>query len=406
MATFNEELFDAMLRHQIGLLRFSGTLRNRIFRLLDATESDIRAQIQSRLHRGSSRALTPAALRRADRLFEAIKATRIRAWKQVDELWFGELRKFAVAESKFVAGIIGTTFPVELGFQIPDPARLRAIVNTRPFEGRTLREWAQNIRRADLDRIQAQIRIGLTQGETLQQISRRIVGTASLRGRNGVTAITRRQAEAITRTAVNAIGAASREELYAANADIIQEEVFAATLDDRTTPICRSLDGKRFKVGEGPRLPLHFKERSLRLPSIDGEVVGERPIKEFTRKQLIREFSEQQGLARVPRNRGGLPHGTKGKFDDFARRRMRELTGTTPAKTTYAEFLRRQSAAFQDDVLGKTKGRLFRQGGLDLDRFVDSSGRELTLAEIARFDAQAFRNAGLDPSDFLVRRSA
>ena len=40
-------------------------------------------------------------------------------------------------------------------------------------------------------------------------------------------------------------------------------------------------------------------------------------------------------------------------------------------------WLGRQSAAFQDDVLGRTRGLLFRKGGLRLDRFVNRAGDEL-----------------------------
>ena len=49
---------------------------------------------------------------------------------------------------------------------------------------------------------------------------------------------------------------------------------------------------------------------------------------------------------------------------------------------------------------------MFRRGGLTMDRFVDRNGREFSLDELARSDADAFRAAGLDPSDFLQSRAA
>ena len=81
--------------------------------------------------------------------------------------------------------------------------------------------------------------------------------------------------------------------------------------------------------------------------------------------------------------------------------RTRELIGRVPAKVDYQTWLGRQSATFQDDVLGVTKGRLFRRGNLPLDRFVDANDLEKTLTELARSDADAFIAAGLDPEDFL-----
>ena len=123
-------------------------------------------------------------------------------------------------------------------------------------------------------------------------------------------------------------------------------------------------------------------------------------MKPVTEKGLIREFTSKEKITGVSK-RANLPRGTKGKFDEFARKRTRELVGTVPAKTTYQEFLTNQSKQFQDDVLGKTKGKLFRSGGLKLDKFVDSSGREFTLSRLALDEASAFRAAGLDPKAFL-----
>lgn len=165
---------------------------------------------------------------------------------------------------------------------------------------------------------------------------------------------------------------------------------------------CRSLDGETFELDDEKRpvLPLHHRERSLILPTLDPEPMGTRPARNFTQKQLLREFAAENGFD-APTSRAKLPRGTKGAFDAFARKRMRELTGQVPAKTTYSEFLKRQSAANQDDILGKTKGRLFRRGDLTLDKFVDESGRELRLDELAKLEPDSFRRAGLDPEDFF-----
>ncbi|MEE8519343.1 MAG: hypothetical protein V3S98_09490, partial [Dehalococcoidia bacterium] len=144
----------------------------------------------------------------------------------------------------------------------------------------------------------------------------------------------------------------------------------------------------------------HIQCRSLRVAVLDGPTIGVRPARPFTEKQLVREFTGKEGITGVG-TRAGLPRGTKGKFDTFKQQRVRELTGRTPAKVDYQQWLGRQSAMFQDDVLGKTKGRLFRRGGLKLDKFVNRAGDARTLSQLARTEAAAFRAAGLDPSDFL-----
>ena len=395
--TVNEDFLDALIRHQIGLMRLSGSIRNRILKILDATEKDLRREIAKRATLNRDGTLSAARLRVLDKLVRRIRGA---AWDKVTTIWLEELVELAKAEPKFLAMAASTVSPVVLDTVLPSVSTLRAIVSTKPFEGRVLKRWAANIARADIERITGSIRIGMIQGEGPQSIARRIVGTARLRGADGVTAITRRNAAALTRTAVTAISNQAKRAFYEENKDIFEMELYVATLDARTTPICRSLDGETFPIGEGPIPPLHFACRSLRVANFDDDDISRRPTKSSTDKQLLREFTEKEGLPKVS-SRGALPRGTRGPFDIFSRARVRELTGTVPAKVDYGEFLRRQSVEFQNEVLGVTKARLFRRGGLDLDRFVNRQGDELTLAQLAQSDAGAFRAAGLDPDDFL-----
>ena len=62
----------------------------------------------------------------------------------------------------------------------------------------------------------------------------------------------------------------------------------------------------------------------------------------------------------------------------------------------YQKWLKRQPAGFQDEVLGKTKGALFRRGGVGVDKFVDMrSGRSFTLDELKNREGQAFMKANI-----------
>lgn len=69
-------------------------------------------------------------------------------------------------------------------------------------------------------------------------------------------------------------------------------------------------------------------------------------------------------------------------------------------RETYAEWLAAQPAAVQDTALGATRGRLFREGKLAIDRFTDPVGRPYTLAQLAATRPETFIRAGLDPDDF------
>ena len=60
------------------------------------------------------------------------------------------------------------------------------------------------------------------------------------------------------------------------------------------------------------------------------------------------------------------------------------------SKTSYGEWLARQPASFQRDVLGPARYELFSKGGLTIDRFVDDNGKTLTLKELREREPMAF----------------
>lgn len=395
--TAQQLYFDSLLRHQIYLLRLAGSLRNEVVRLLDATDLEIAEQIAGRL--GTNKRPIPTRLAQADRLFRDLRRLRDAAWQEASKTLRRNLDELTQAEVRFLQSAVEASVYVELETLIPPVSKLKALVTNSPMQGRVMSDWASTLRRQDRKRIEDQIRIGIVQGQSSQDIARRVVGTARLRGRDGATQITRRNAQAIARTAVIHFSNAARGEFLQANARYFRDELYAATLDGRTTPICRSLDGNRYPVGVGPQPPVHWQCRSVRVATFDGDTLGERPFKATTQRMMLREYARLNGLP-TPLNRAALPRGHKGPFDAFSRRRGRELTGRVPLTTTYQEWLRTQTREFQDDVLGATRARLFRRGGLQLSKFVNRKGDEITLADLAKKERQAFLAAGLDPGNF------
>lgn len=394
--TSNSLILAALIAHQITLLRLGAGITKQLHKLLDDTEEDLRKQIEKRLAKINGSAL---ALTRLKAIEQVIKDIRGAAFKKVGEDLAKQMSQLVKAEPVIVASIIEDKLPVVVDMTIPNATTLATLVRVQPFEGRTLKEWAKKLERDDLERLTGQLRIGIVQGETTQQIVRRIVGGSSTNGTSGATELTRQHVESVSRTATNFYANQARKELFLANADIIDEELYVATLDARTTPVCRANDGKRFPLGEGPIPPLHFRCRSLRVAIIDGIVAGERPMKPVTEKMLLRRFTLENNLSPV-KTRGALPRGYKQDFDAWSAKEVRAMVGRVPAATSYQEWLKAQSKEFQDDVLGKSKAVLFRKGGLTLDKFVDRQGTELTLAQLAKKYEAAFKKAGLDPKDF------
>lgn len=397
--TANEALLDALVRHQTFLLRYSGFVRNRIWTILDRTEAAIAAEIRDRLENNVG-LTSPVEVRRMQALIKAIDGIRSEAWTDANSWLSDQMSDLGYQEPIALQGMIQTVAPVLVETVLPAARLLRAIATTRPFEGRLLREWGDALQAEDLRRIHAAIQMGMVAGETTDAIVSRVMGTKLLKGTDGVTEMTRRQVAAITRTAIQHVANSARNDFMLENADVMLGEKFVATLDSRTTPVCKANDGKVFPVGTGPRPPLHIACRSLRVAVLDGELLANRPYKGSTTKQLLREFTEENKLPRVT-TRDDLPRGTKGSFDEWARKRVRQLTGQTPVTESYQTWLSRQPTWFVEDTMGKTKARLFKDGGLKLDKFVAADGTELTLGQLAVKQAEAFRAAGLDPDDFV-----
>ena len=63
------------------------------------------------------------------------------------------------------------------------------------------------------------------------------------------------------------------------------------------------------------------------------------------------------------------------------------MSGQVPADMKYADWLKKQSAAIQDDVLGPTRAKEFR-AGKPLGAFFNEKGRLLTLDGLKQRDAR------------------
>ena len=396
--TVNEDILDAMVRHQTYLLRYSAFVRNRITELLNATEEDLAEKILGKLP-GNPQLKTSEEWKRLERLKAQLTVIRMGAWEEARKFLEAEMVSLAISEPVFLNNTITGAAPVVLQTVMPTERMMRAVALSRPFEGRVMKQWAQKMASDDITLIHSAIQRGMVQGETNHAIARRVVGTQAFQGTDGVTQTTRRQVMAVVRTAVMHVSHSARNEFIKDNSDIITSEQFTATLDSRTTLVCAGNDGKIFPVGKGPQPPLHYQCRSLRVPALDPELMGERPARPHTDRQLLREFSEEQGFKPVLK-RDGLPRGMKGKYDAYAAQRKRELIGRVPATRSYQDWMTKQSTEFQNDTLGRTRATLFRKGDLTLDKFTDRAGNELSLSQLAKREAGAFRAAGLDPKDY------
>lgn len=240
----------------------------------------------------------------------------------------GELLELAGYEAEFIDDMFADAYEgLRASFQTVPLENVRAAAMSNPFQGIHLRwakpdQHASELVRRNFRAAVGEIERGFIEGESNATIAARI--------RPLVRVKSARDVETIAITAVKHISSAARQEWHKVNPGVIESERWNAVLDGRTSEICRSRDGKVYEVGKGPQPPAHPRCRSTRV----------------------------------------------GIDDDYP----------PPRKRTYDQWLRDQSEAAQDEILGKAKADLFRDG-LTLDRFFDERrGREYTIDELRAMD--------------------
>lgn len=338
MPTVNEKILDAQIRHSVYLERYKSGVLKKIIGLLNRTEADLIEQIAGRLANIVDRGydLGPDTTKRLNDMLTDIRERRSKVYTALANQLFTEMVDFAGYEADFQIRIAENA-GVEIDLAMPSNAQLKAVVQSQPFQGRLLKEWGRSLERADVQRIQDAIRIGITEGQTTDQIVRRIRGTKAAKYQDSILEIARRDAEAVVRTAIAHTQNRARMEVFNANYDVIPGVQYAAVLDSRTTQLCASRDGKVYRLDNAPAIPAHFRCRSIYVPY----------------------FGEPQG----------------DRASQF---------GPVPASTNYAEWLKKQPVSVQEEVLGVKKAQLFRSGKVALDKFVDKSGHVYTLKELAQ----------------------
>ena len=426
MADANQEYFDAQLRHQIGVRRYTAGEVKRTLEILDKADAEIAEKLRIRLGKLGDGPIDFTTARWKS-LAADVQQARAALWRKLYEENKTNGGKFAEVEVDFETRNVQATLPVRVDLAAVDLVALKAALNQQPFAGgalaaRNLQQWFDGLSVADQQRIIESMQLAFAQGESVEQALRRIVGTRAGNFEDGVLAMSRRNAEAVVRTWFNNVSNRARESVFEANEDIIVALKWNSTLDGRTSAICRGRDGAFAPVGKkalpsnlrpkldppGARPPAHPSCRSVMVSVFDPDGImnkaGERP---FVRDARTRRMREKDFRQEAIQEAGGLgpwrkltPGQRNGIISKNRKNWAAQNIGQVPPDTTYNDWMKRQPAAFQSEVLGVTKARLFRKGGLTLDQFIDRRGNELTLKQLARQQADAFENAGLDPADY------
>lgn len=343
MTNAERKIAEAILSHQVDLLRLSGFAQNQALALLDS----MGAELTALLRKGN---LTEFGKNRLNILLR--QATEI-----IDRYYtaISETHKATAAGAAGIQGNVveGAMLRVSLEAAIPTTTHLAAILSDSLVEGAKTAAWWDRQAGDVAFRFASEVRQGLIQGQTNEQIVARVAGSST---RSGVMDVARSNARSLVQSSIQQVANDARLETFRKNRDVIKGVRQLSTLDSHTTEICIAyadgewdLDGEPLGDTElpfngGP--PRHWGCRSVLVP-------------------ITKTFKEL-GL--------GIP--------EFGR--PQQATAGGPTSLTLHQWLDTRTKEELNDQLGVGKADLYRKGKISLQQLLDQRGNPLTLKQLER----------------------
>jgi len=239
--------------------------------------------------------------------------------------------------------------------------------------GETVNKAFRGIATKSQERLALAIRSGVFSGETTQQIARRMIGKLEFgdfgplsvkqlaQSGGELTKLANNQIQTIVRTSVNQVQNQASQAVYAANSKVAPKYEYVATLDSRTSPICKRLDGQKFAYNKGPTPPQHFNCRSTTVPVVDFDGL-QKKYPSLQKPPVGKVVSRPSATGRVPQG------------------------------TAYGDWLLKQDKKLQVKTLGsEQKVRFFKRiakkegsGQAAIRKLIRNDGSERTLDDLKR----------------------
>jgi len=355
MATSHRQLIDQTTRHAVYLERYKSSAIKEYNSLLKKMRKAIISELDGEI--------TEWSRTRLEKQLVAIRRLMREMSAPIEEVIRSQISELSIYESGFETRSLNSV-GVNYDFDLPSEKQLLAAVNTTPlnvagpYQGSLLDSLIKDWTPRNIDRVNRAIRFGFAQGKTTGSLVRDMSAV------DGAFSASQKDLYNVVRTGLAHTANVSREATWRANSDIVKKYKISATIDTKTTSTCRSLDGKEYPLNKGPMPPFHINCRTTTVAALDDrfKVLGEGG----TRSARDPETGEVISI---------------------------------PANETYYSFLKRQPASVQDSIIGPTRGKLMRNGGLSSDRFAELQiGKRfepLTLGEMRKLEPIAFKKAGL-----------
>ena len=359
MPTLPEEIYDRAIRDSVRLERTKEGMSRNVLAILRRLENRIVARVQ-RLSSLPQNASNDRRIRRLRALREDVTQLSRTAFLEMRRQSANDLvdlgETIAEGETNNLAILLGAALITNNVTR----TSLRTVLSEEIVEGDFFTRWWSRQPTSFINSVFGQLSMGVLAGESVSQITQRLVGSAALPidgvFNPGIYQTARRNATALVRTFSQYVAQRARFSLYEQNRDIFRAVRAVVVLDTRTSAICQARSGLEWEFDD-PEFPghppWHWNCRTILVPVT---------------------FGYRQILGNVN--------------DPEARRGLREANRENPFRGPsqdypYEEWLRRQTPSVQREALGSPyKLRQWREGNLSLRQLIDQSGNPLSIAQL------------------------
>ena len=355
MFTVNQALLEADIGRSIDIAHYSNGVVRKMIATLNKVDADLFMQLMAALENLPASSFT---VERLDSLLMTTRMMNAQAYRAVEGGLTAELQQFTAVEVAYHNELFTRLLPVQLQVATVSAGQVYAAAMARPMQGRLLKEWAASIETDRMTRIRDAIRVGYVENQTISQMVQRVRGTKSKGFADGIIEIDRRNAEAVVRTAVGHTAGFARDEFYKSNSDLVKGIVWNSKLDSSTTTICIVRDLKRYD--------LNHKPVGHSIPWLGGPGAAHWNCRSSS-TAVVKSLSEILGV----------------KVSEFTPDTRASMDGQVAADLAYPQWLAKQSASRQDEILGPTRGAMLRKGEITVDKFFNDKGLYLTLEQLA-----------------------
>lgn len=350
MGVADQAVADAILGHQLDLLRLEAGVRSRIIRLLNLLQLDLASQLSVPGLPGYTKARLQALLRQANESIDGYYA-RIQ----------GELDLVLSGVGEIQAPHMIKSLTISTGANLPTETFLTRLVSNVLIHGAPSSEWWGRQSQDTAFRFSAAVRQGVAQGETNEQIVARITGKPRL-GIPGVMDISRKNARGLVHSSIQTVANSSRMETFRKNPGVVTGVRQLSTFDSHTTAICIAYSGGEWDMEGNPI-------NGTKLPFVnEGGSLDGTPRHWGCRSVMtpITKTFKQLGL-----NIAEIKPGQRAAAG-----------GPVSSRTTMEQWLSRRTKEQQDEQLGPGRADLWRRKVITLEQLLNLSGNPLTLAQL------------------------